>query len=233
MQIRKGKPPGTSRLAGIGMELSREARVRLVWMDFYRRCDNVAHTCRHFGIRRQTFYRWQRRYDPYALTWLEKHSHRPRQCRQPTWAFSLEEMVLGLRLPFPRWGKDKLAVLPRRQKVAISVSMVGRILTRLQQQGRLVEAPRSRVPASRRALRLRPSAVRKPREYAASEPGDLVEAEYFRRPSHPRSGLQRVTVTYIQTHAFWIGPPSTSAQNWRVAGVDNPGASGLWYELVK
>ena len=30
-----------------------------------------------------------------------------------------------------------------------------------------------------------------------------------------------------------FGPPSTSAQNWRVAGVDNTGTSGLWYELVK
>ena len=91
--------------------------------------------------------------------------------------FFLEEKVLGLRLQFPGWGKDKLAVLLRRQKVAISVSMVGRILTRLQQQGRLVEAPRSGVPGSRRALRLRPYAVRKPREYAASEPGDLVEVD--------------------------------------------------------
>jgi hypothetical protein len=27
MQIRKGKPPGTSRLAGSGAELSREARI--------------------------------------------------------------------------------------------------------------------------------------------------------------------------------------------------------------
>jgi hypothetical protein len=71
----------------------------------------VAHTCRHFGISRQTFYRWQRRYDPYDLTSLEERSHRPCQCRQPTWAFSLEEKVLGLRLQFPRWGKDKLAVL--------------------------------------------------------------------------------------------------------------------------
>ena len=83
----------------------------------------------------------------------------------------------GLRLQFPRWGKDKLAVLLGRQKVAISVSMVGRILTRLQQQGRLVEAPRSGVPGSRRALRPRPYAVRKPREYAASQPGDLVEVD--------------------------------------------------------
>jgi putative transposase len=177
MQIRKGKPPGSSRLSQIGVELSREARLRLAWMDFYRGCDNVAHTCRHFGISRQTFYRWQRRYDPYDLSSLEERSHRPRRCRQPTWAFPLEEKVLGLRLQFPRWGKDKLAVLLRRQKVAISVSMVGRILTRLKQRGRLVEPPRTGVPGSRRALRPRPYAVRKPREYAASEPGDLVEVD--------------------------------------------------------
>jgi transposase-like protein len=87
MQIREGKPPGSSRLSQIGVELSREARVRLAWMDFYRGCDNVAYTCRHFGISRQTFYRWQRRYDPYHLTSLEERSHRQRQCRQPTWAF--------------------------------------------------------------------------------------------------------------------------------------------------
>jgi len=61
MQIRKGKPPGSGRLARTGVELSREARVRLAWMDFYRRCRNVAHTCRHFGISRQTFYRRFRR----------------------------------------------------------------------------------------------------------------------------------------------------------------------------
>jgi transposase InsO family protein len=55
MQIRKGKPPGSVRLAGIGVELGRQARVRLAWMDYYRRTKNVAQTCRHFGISRQTF----------------------------------------------------------------------------------------------------------------------------------------------------------------------------------
>ncbi len=177
MQIRKGKPPSSGQLAGIGVELSRAARVRLAWMDFYSRCGKVAHTCRHFGISRQTFYRWQRRYDPYDLRTLEERSHCPRRRRQPTWSFPLAEKVLLLRLQFPRWGKDKLAVLLRRQKVAISVSMVGRILTRLKQQGRLVEPPRSGVPGSRRALRTRPYAVRKPKQYAASEPGDLVEVD--------------------------------------------------------
>ena len=177
MQIRKGKPPGSGRLARTGVELSREARVRLAWMDFYRCSRNVARTCRHFGISRQTFYRWQRRYDPYDLTTLEDRSHRPRRLRQPTWAFPLEEKVLGLRLQFPRWGKDKLAVLLHRQQIAISTSMLGRILLHLQRQGRLVEPPRTGVPGSRRALRSRPYAVRKPKQYAVSQPGDLVQVD--------------------------------------------------------
>jgi hypothetical protein len=124
MQIRNGKPPGSGRLVRTGVELSREARVRLAWMDFYGRCGNVAHTCRHFGISRQTFYRWQRRYDPYDLTTLEERSHSPRRRRQPTWSFLLAGKVLTLRLQFPRRGKDKLAVLLRRQQEPVSTSMV-------------------------------------------------------------------------------------------------------------
>ena len=46
MQVRKGKPPHARQLALTGMELSREARTRLAWMDFYRRSSNVA---RSFG----------------------------------------------------------------------------------------------------------------------------------------------------------------------------------------
>ena len=80
-------------LAEVGEELSRGARVRLAWMNFYRGCDNVTHTCRHFGISRETFYRWQRRYDPYDLTTLEERSHCPQRRRQPTWSFLLEENI--------------------------------------------------------------------------------------------------------------------------------------------
>jgi len=177
MQIRNGKPPGSGRLARTGGELSREGRVRLAWMDFYGRGHNVAHTCRHFGISRQTFYRWLRRYDPYDLSTLEGRSHCPHRRRRPTWSLFLEGKVLGLRLQYPRWGKDKLAVLLRRQQLQVSISMVGRILAQLQRQGRLVEAPRTGVPGSRRAFRSRPYAVRKPKQYAVSGPGDLVEVD--------------------------------------------------------
>lgn len=177
MQAKHGKPTRSVQLKTIGVDLSREARTRLAWMDFYRQSKSAALTCRRFGISRQTFYRWHGRFDPLDLSSLESRSHRPRQCRRPTWSFSLEEKVLTLRLQFPRWGKDKLVVLLRREKVSVSTSMVGRILTQLKRQGRLLEAPRSGVPGSRRALRVRPYAVRKPKQYAVSEPGDLVEVD--------------------------------------------------------
>jgi transposase-like protein len=43
-------------------ELSKAAQGRLQWMLFYYfNGRNVARACRHFGISRQTFYRWKRR----------------------------------------------------------------------------------------------------------------------------------------------------------------------------
>jgi putative transposase len=177
MQVRNGELPRARQLARTGRELSREARTRLAWMDFYRRSSNVARTCRHFGISRQTFYRWQRRYDPQNLATLEERSHRPHRRRQATWSAALADRVLALRLRYPRWGKDKLAVLLRQQQRTVSTSMVGRILTQLKRQGRLIEAPRSGVPGSRRALRSRPYAIRKPKQYAVSQPGDLVQVD--------------------------------------------------------
>ena len=71
MQIRSGKVPRACQLARSGCELSRAARLRLLWMDFYRTHGrNAALTCRRFGISRQTFYRWKRRFDPHNLSSL-------------------------------------------------------------------------------------------------------------------------------------------------------------------
>ena len=41
MQPKSGKPAGAARLAVVGVELSRAAQVRLDWMDFYRKTENV------------------------------------------------------------------------------------------------------------------------------------------------------------------------------------------------
>jgi len=179
MQIRWGKPPGTRQLAGSGWELSRGACQRLQWMTHYlQHKRNAAFTCRHFGISRQTFYRWWRRYDPHNLASLEDRSHRPHRLRQPTWTAQLAERVGTLRKQYPRWGKDKLVRLLARENRSVSTSMVGRILAHLKRQGALHEPPRSAVMRRvRRKLRHRPWATRKPRFWPISQPGDLVEID--------------------------------------------------------
>ena len=177
MRIINGSVPHARRLARVGAELSKAARLRLQWMDHYEAHGrNAAFTCRHFGISRQTFYRWRRRYEPHRLESLEERSHRPRRVRQSTWSRELVLAVLHLREEYPRWGKDKLVVLLRRQGWVASTSMVGRILARLKARGVLREPPRAGISTRKRLWR-RPYAIRKPKGYAVREPGDLVQVD--------------------------------------------------------
>ncbi len=177
MQIRTRRIPRARYLARAAKEVSRAAGQRLRWMDHYESHGrNAAFTCRYFGVSRQTFYRWLRRYDPQDLSSLEDRSHRPHRRRRPTWTALEVQQVLRLRLEYPRWGKDKLAVLLGREGCRVSTSMVGRILTHLKARGRLVEPLRNGVKVRRRP-RPRPYAVRKPKDYRIEQPGDLVQVD--------------------------------------------------------
>jgi transposase InsO family protein len=88
----------------------------------------------------------------------------------------LERAVLQMRRAYPRWGKDKLAVLLWGEGRTVAVSMVGRILTRLKRRGLLVEPVSNTIPA-RQPAPPRPYAIRKPRDYVPHAPGDLVEVD--------------------------------------------------------
>ena len=107
---------------------------------------------------------------------MEERSHRPRRLRQPTWSRELALAVLHLREQYPRWGKDKLAVLLRERGWQVSTSMVGRILSYLKARGVLKEAPRNGISTRKRLWR-RPYAVRKPKGYPVQQPGDLVQLD--------------------------------------------------------
>ena len=177
MQIKwMGRPRSRYLERGAG-ELSREAQQRLAWFDHYQaQGRKAALTCRYFGISRQTWYRWKRRYDPQNLRSLEGGSHRPLRRRCPTWTAEQAERVRRLREQYPRWGKDKLAVLLRREGGHVSVSMVGRILISLRQRG-VLSAPKLLRVKRRRGTAGRPWALRKPADYAVQKPGDLVQLD--------------------------------------------------------
>jgi len=177
MRVINGLAPGALKLSNLGINLSRDAKRRLEWFEYNKsHYENVRLTCRHFDISPQTFYRWKRRYDPKHPRTLESHSRRPKHVRQPTYGTELVEAVLKIREEYPRWGKDKLAVLLRAKDFKVSVSMVGRILRYLKHKGMLVEPVLNHISARKRT-RIRPYAERKPRDYKAKSPGDIVELD--------------------------------------------------------
>lgn len=104
--------PGAAALACLPT-LSKEAKKRLAWMDYYRKTGNAALTCRYFGISRQCFYTWHKRYDPLRLESLEEKSRRPQRTRHWEVSRAEEFRILRLRKTHIRYGKMKLAVLYR------------------------------------------------------------------------------------------------------------------------
>jgi putative transposase len=167
----------TGRRISGGVDLSTRARARLAMVDWHRtHGGNVSRTARHFGFSRPTVYRWLRRFDRYRLESLEDRPSRPRRRRRATWTTDQLLAVRELRRRYPRWGKDKLVVLLRREGVRLSTSMVGRILARLRRSGELREPARRRMSVQQRRWQ-RPYAVRKPADWRIERPGDLVEID--------------------------------------------------------
>jgi len=160
--------------------LSPKAQERLRWLRCFEalRKQGLSSTqaSQTLFIPRSTLYRWQKRLKEEGPKGLEEKSRRPKNFRRPTWSAELAQEVLDPREKYPRWGKDKLVVLLRREGWQVSTSMVGRILTHLKARGVLKEPVRKRISARKRR-HPRPYAIRKPQGYQIEKPGDLVEAD--------------------------------------------------------
>ena len=167
-----------------------EARERLRWVNCWQTLRqqglSSSTAAEALGLPRSTLYRWRKRLREVGPAGLGTKSRRPKTVRGPTWSPELSQAVLKLRERYPRWGKDKLVVLLRRQGWQVSTSMTGRILTRLKARGVLREPLRPGV-STRRRPRPRPYAVRKPRDYQAREPGDIVQVDTL--DVRPEDGL--------------------------------------------
>jgi transposase InsO family protein len=90
---------------------------------------NVSRTCRHFGISRQSFYKWHRRYEEHGETGLCDRPRRPHRSPRSTLP-EVVSKVLYLRQNY-HFGPGKIAdYLRRHHDVKIAGSSVHRILLR-------------------------------------------------------------------------------------------------------
>jgi len=89
----------------------------------------VARTCRHFGISRQAFYRWKRRFDALGETGLWDRPRTPLRSPRATPKETVSK-ILYLRQHY-HFGPGKIAAyLKRFHRLSIAGSSVHRILTR-------------------------------------------------------------------------------------------------------
>jgi transposase InsO family protein len=126
-------------------EIEREVQRRLAIFNHAEEVTgNVAMTCRYYGINRQTFYTWKRRYDELGEEGLRPRSKRPKVSPNATHV-DVVGKIIYLRKNY-HFGPAKISMyLKRYHDVTISNSGVWRILKRLDM---------SRLPTSQRYKRL-------------------------------------------------------------------------------
>lgn len=124
---------------------------------------NVAATCRYYGITRQSYYTWLRRYEEKGLAGLRELSRAPHTSPNATTS-DVVGKIIHLRQNY-HFGPAKIVMyLQRYHDVTISVSGVWRILKRLDM---------NRLPASQRYKRH----TQRWRRYEKQQPGHRVQVD--------------------------------------------------------
>ena len=160
-------------------ELERRAQRRLaVLRNVQEVSGNVAASCRYYGISRECYYRWLRRYEADGLEGLKDRSHRPHHSPRATQAKVIEKIV-WLRKHY-HFGPDKITMyLARYHDVTISTSGVWRILKRLG----IESAARLAARYQRRALRWK--------RYEKQRPGHQLQVDVKFIEPLGQKGLRR------------------------------------------
>ena len=124
---------------------------------------NVSQTCRYYGITRQSYYVWLRRYLEKGVPGLADRSRRPHRSPQAT-STEIVGKIVHLRQTY-QFGPQKIAMYLRRyHELVVSVSGIWRILRRL---------GLSRLPASQRYVPFH----KRWQRYEKPEPGHQVQLD--------------------------------------------------------
>lgn len=89
---------------------------------------SVTDTCIAFGVSRETWYKWKRRYDTYGLDGLRNQSTRPHNVKNIKVTNELEKIILKLRL-YDRFGPMRIRFrLKRKHGISLGTKAIYRIL---------------------------------------------------------------------------------------------------------
>lgn len=196
------------------VSLSKQAKLRLRWIDYYQAHGNNARlTCRHFGIAHRTFYRYYNRLQQQGLGGLEARSHRPTHVRQPLTPRPVIAAVRTLRKANPEYSKYKLATILKRDfGYSLSASSVGRVISRYN----LFFAP-SVKPKGHPHRLVHLQKQRKPKALKPTKPGQLLEVDVKHLPSVDAKRYAFVAIDVVSKQASVYVSSTISSKQGAVA----------------
>lgn len=113
--------------------LSKDAQKRLLWFDYYfSHGENASLTCRYFGISRDTFYLWKRRFNKRYLQSLEfdTKTRRPRKVRKTTTLKETQRRIYAIRKNDPEKSKYEIQAELRDEGILVGQSAIQNVINR-------------------------------------------------------------------------------------------------------
>jgi len=110
--------------------ISKEAEMRLKWMDYISSGKTVAQTARHFDYPYSTVKFWHDRYNKYNLNSLDNHSSRPRNVRRPELRREQKVLIIqARRYDLPGAGKKTLQrFIQNEYNITVGQSSIQRVI---------------------------------------------------------------------------------------------------------
>jgi len=230
--------PGARRVSKLCSQ-SKEASLRLKWIDYYLLKKNARATCRHFGICPSLFYKWFDRYQKFGLMGLEDHSRKPLKIRRSNISLEHIDLVRKLRKQYPYFSKYKIKViLSREHNIDLSASTVGRIISKYN----LFFAS----PYRTKKQRQKHARNRLPKGFTVAQPGDLVQSDTKHIPFFgPKRYLYVITDCLTKMASIHVSTSISSKQSriafervgkhipYQIRNSQNDNGSENYLELAK
>lgn len=161
--------PGTTRFAKLH-SVSKSAKQRLKWIDYYLKVKNARLVCRHFGICPSLFYKWLKRFEKFGIKGLEEISKKPKRFRESKIPLRQVDLICKLRKLNPRFSKYKLRIiLLRDYGINLSDSTIGRVIKK--------HDLFFKSPYKSKKERYKYKKNRLPKDFKILNPGDLVQSD--------------------------------------------------------
>jgi transposase InsO family protein len=113
--------------------LSKDGQKRLMWFDFYfSHKENASLTCRYFGISRDTFYLWKKRFNPRYLQSLEfdTRTRRPRKVREMTTPQAVQKRIYDIRKDDLEKSKYEIQAELKDEGIIVGQTAIQKVINR-------------------------------------------------------------------------------------------------------